>query len=129
MDNELRIGVIGAGRMGTRHAQCWAKLPGVSVTAVADILPDKARALAGKVGGDSAQVFDSVEALRAAAGGVDAVSVCVPTDAHRAVSEAALRAGIHVFCEKPMALTAEDCDAMIAAAKAGNALLSVGQIV
>lgn len=123
----LKVGIIGAGGMGNRHAACWARLPGVIITAVADVQGHKARSLAEKANSGGARAFDSAEALIAGSD-IDAVSVCVPTDAHRAVSEVALRAGKHVLCEKPMALTLADCDAMIAAAKAKNVLLTVGQV-
>ena len=133
MDNKdteptLRVGIVGAGGMGSTHARHWARIPGAKVTAIADIQPLKAEALAARH--DTAKTYPTVESLLAA-GGVDVVSVCVPTDCHRAVSEAVLRAGIHTFCEKPLCLTAADCDALIAARDASpqKPLLSVGQVV
>ena len=60
---------------------------------------------------------------------VDAVDVCLPTDLHREVVLAALAAGKHVLCEKPMALTTEDCDGMMAAAQASGRTFMVGQVL
>lgn len=60
---------------------------------------------------------------------LDIIDICLPTDLHAAVAIAALTARKHVFCEKPMALTAADCDRMIAAAKQQNRLLMIGQVL
>lgn len=126
-DQPLRIGIIGAGGMGTRHAAAWSRVPGVTVTAVADINLEKARKLASQY--DAADHGSVGALLNDTKTDVDIVSVCVPTSLHRELSVEALQAGKHVFCEKPMALETEDCDAMIAAAKAAEKLLSVGQVV
>lgn len=128
----LRVAVIGAGGMGTRHTNCWRRLPGAQVVAIADVQPEKAKRLADSAGlTDAAAVYPSADALLADLGSAaaDVVSLCTPTPLHRPIAEAALRAGMHVFCEKPLALTAADCDAMIAAAKTAGRLLSVGQVV
>jgi UDP-N-acetylglucosamine 3-dehydrogenase len=122
--SKLKAAVIGAGGMGSTHVRGWAKAAGFTLVGVADVDLPKAEALAGKYG---AQAFGSVEALLAA--GVDAVSVCVPSDLHRSITEQVLAAGAHVLCEKPMALSVLDCDAMIAAAKNAGKLLSVAQVV
>ncbi len=121
---ELSVGVIGAGAMGSTHARHWARVPGVRVKAVADLELEKAQRVAGSVG---AQAFASAEALLGA--GCDIVSVCTPTDSHRSLTEQALAAGCHVLCEKPMALSLQDCDAMLLAAERAQKLLSVGQVV
>lgn len=128
-EKELRVGVVGAGGMGGTHARHWARLPGARVVAIADLQTHKAEALAGKIGSDI-KTYPTVEALLAD-GGVDVVSVCVPTDQHLPVATAVLKAGIHTFCEKPLALSVADCDALIAARNAApnGALLSVGQVV
>lgn len=119
-----KAAVIGAGGMGSTHARGWARAEGFTLAGVADVDMPKAEALAAKYG---AQGFGSVEALLAS--GVEVVSVCVPSDLHRSITEQALAAGCHVLCEKPMALSVADCDSMIAAAKAAGKLLSVAQVV
>ena len=125
----LKIGIIGAGGMGTTHAARWAQLPDTQVVAIADVQRHKAEKLAAGYAG--AIVCGDADELLNVAGGVDAVSVCVPSDLHRQVAEKALRAGVHTFCEKPLALSVADCDALIAAQKTApnGALLSVGQVV
>jgi len=60
---------------------------------------------------------------------VDAISICLPTNFHAEVTIAALNAGKHVICEKPMALTMAECDAMIAAAEASKRILMIGQVL
>ena len=110
--------------MGSTHARGWAQVEGFELVAIADVDFPKAEALASKYG---AQAFDSVEALLAA--GVEALSVCLPSALHRSVTEESLQMGCHVMCEKPMALSVTDCEAMIAAAKAAGRLLSVAQVV
>lgn len=122
--SKLKAAVIGAGGMGSTHARGWAKAEGFTLAGIADIDLPRAEALAQKY---NTQAFSSVEALLTS--GVDAVSVCLPSSLHRLVTEQALTAGCHVLCEKPMALSVADADAMIASAKAAGKLLSVAQVV
>ncbi len=60
---------------------------------------------------------------------LEIIDICLPTDLHAAVAIAALTAGKHVLCEKPMALTAADCERMIAAAEEHNRILMIGQVL
>lgn len=110
--------------MGATHARHWARVPGVQVIAVADLDLAKATKVAESVG---ATPFGTVEELFAA--GCDTVSLCTPTDTHRELAVASLEVGYHVLCEKPMALSVADCDAMIESARIASRLLSVGQVV
>ena len=57
------------------------------------------------------------------------MDICLPTELHPTVSTAALAAGKHVLCEKPMALTEADCEAMIAAAEKAKRMLMIGQVL
>jgi predicted dehydrogenase len=126
----LNVGIIGAGHMGARHADRWARMPGCRVAAVcgiADVQAEKAERLAAQAGNDATAYRSADELL--AAPDIDAVSVCVPTYLHRQVVEAAAAAGKHVLCEKPMALTLDDCDAMTAAMRAAGKVFAVGQVV
>jgi predicted dehydrogenase len=126
----IRVAIIGAGRIGTTHARVWSELPGVEIAAVADIRQEAARDLAQAVGAGDAGIYADADSLLAAHGtNVDAVSICLPTSLHRSVAEAALAAGKHVLCEKPMALSVADCDAMIAAAEKAGTVFTVGQVV
>lgn len=108
---ELGICVLGAGDMGNTHLAAWGKVEGARLVAVADVDEERARAAAGKHGVAS-WFTDLGEALGRE--GVDVVSVCLPSCLHREATEAALRAGKDVLCEKPIALTIADAESMIA---------------
>jgi len=116
----LKIGVIGCGKIAeVRHAPEYDENAECELAGFFDVAPARAQALADEFGG---QVFDSIPALLAS--GVEAVSVCVTNTLHAQVSIAALDAGVHVLCEKPMATTPEDCRAMVdAAARSGRQLM------
>ncbi len=115
----LRIGVMGAGFMGGTHARALASLPGVQVAGVSSRTAEKAAALAAEVG---AQPYTDARALLDAPD-IAAVAVTLPTHLHREYAVAALEAGKHVLLEKPMALTLEECDAIIAAQRAAGRIL------
>jgi predicted dehydrogenase len=126
----VRVAIIGTGKIGTTHARAWSWLPGAEIAALADIRQEAARELAETVGAGNAAVYADAESLLAAhSDRVDAVSICLPTSLHRSVAEAAFAAGKHVLCEKPMALSVADCDAMIAAAEKAGKVFTVGQVV
>ncbi|MBC8102135.1 MAG: Gfo/Idh/MocA family oxidoreductase, partial [Cytophagales bacterium] len=126
----LRVAIIGAGHIGATHARAWARLADAEIVAIVDPRRDAARALAETIGAVGASVYADADALFAAQGeGVDAVGISVPTALHRVLTETALAAGKHVLCEKPMALTPTDCDAMIAAARIAGKVFTVGQVV
>lgn len=119
----LKIGIIGCGKITeVRHAPEYAENPNCQLVAFFDVVPERAKALAEQYGGVA---YDSIEALLAS--DVDAVSVCVANAYHAQTSIQALKAGKHVLCEKPMATTPEDCEAMVAAAKAAGKFLMIGQ--
>ena len=118
----IKIGLIGCGKITeVRHAPEYADNPNCVITAYYNPTRDKAEKLAALYGGT---VYDSVEALLAS--DVDAVSVCVPNSMHAAVSVQALKAGKHVLCEKPMAITREGCAAMLEAQKKSGKILMIG---
>ncbi len=135
----MNIGIIGLGFMGVTHMVGYAKIPGVKVSAVCTENPAVLAGDLSKVGGNIE--FDSslvdISAAKKytrwqdliADPSVDAVDICLPTDLHPAVSMAALAAGKHVFCEKPMALTEADCELMIAAAEEAKRTLMIGQVL
>lgn len=114
-----RFGLIGCGNfgrsLGSRVAQ-WGRL-----TAVADANPEAA-------GEAAAQLGVPAVALDELARHVDAVFVATPNWTHREVVTQALIGGLHVFCEKPMALTVADCDAMLAVAAEHGRKLMVGHM-
>lgn len=118
----LRIGIIGCGKITeVRHAPEYAENPACELVAFYDFLPERAQKMAAQYGG---KAYESVDALLDS--GVDAVSVCVANADHAAVSVKALERGLHVLCEKPMATTLADCEAMAAAAKKSGRTLMLG---
>jgi predicted dehydrogenase len=136
----IRVGIVGLGFMGRMHYRCWAAQPGVQITAVVEanpkVLEEAASGSAtGNIGGaadridlGSLKVYSSLDELLAE-GGVDAVSITVPTFLHADLTIAALNSGVHVLCEKPMALSIDECDRMIAAAQSSGKVLQVGHCI
>jgi predicted dehydrogenase len=119
----LRVGVVGGGWPGRRHAEAFIASGAGLVTAVADLAPASRAALAELSPG--AHGFASAEELLAQ-GDVEAVVVALPTYLHRPVVIAALEAGKHVLCEKPPALDAREVVAMIDAARRAGRVLAFG---
>lgn len=121
----VRLGLIGAGGFAAFLADAIADLPGAALVAVADADPTRARAMAARHG--IAAVPDANALL--ALSDVDAVLIATPPAAHAGLALAALRAGRHVFCEKPMATTAADADAVLAATEASGLVLAVDHVL
>lgn len=133
----VRVGLIGLGAMGRVHFDCWRKSSTGKLTAISDRDPRK---LAGEwgsndfnLGGQAAEKIDLSDLGKfldarelIASPDIDAVDIAMPTPAHAPLAIEALRAGKHVFCEKPMSLSLADCDAMIAAAKESGRTLVIG---
>ena len=118
----LRIGVIGCGKITqVRHAPEYAENGCCELVAWYDALPERAQAMAERYGGKACKSIDELLALKP-----DAVSVCVANRDHAAVSIRALEAGCHVLCEKPMAVTAAECESMLIAARKSGKLLMLG---
>ncbi len=120
----FNIGIIGCGKIAqVRHIPEYADHPQAKLAGFFDLNQDRAQALAEQWGG---KAYSSWEELLADPA-IDAVSVCVANNAHAQISIAALKAGKHVLCEKPMATTLEDCEAMVAAARESGKFLMIGQ--
>jgi len=135
----VKIGIVGLGFMGAVHLSAYSKIPDAEVAAVC---AQGDRALSGDlsaVGGNLERDLATYD-LSAAKKyrnwrelvldpELDVIDICLPTDLHAAVSIAAMTAGKHVLCEKPMALTSSDCDRMLAAASENNRILMIGQVL
>jgi len=122
----VTVAIVGAGFMGSAHAGNYAALGDrVRVKAVCARNLERAARVAGIVGAEATVDLDAVLVDRE----LDAVDVCVPTPAHREVVERAFGAGKHVFVEKPLALTIEDADAILAAADRSGRMLMVGLVL
>ncbi|MDG6915635.1 MAG: Gfo/Idh/MocA family oxidoreductase, partial [Nitrososphaerota archaeon] len=120
----LGVGVVGAGRMGAMHARNVAKkVPDARLVAVADTSEEAAKRLAAECG--AANVF--TDYLRLVENReVQAVVIATPTVLKPQIVKFACEAGKHVFCEKPMATSVADCEAMIAACKSAGVKLMIG---
>jgi myo-inositol 2-dehydrogenase / D-chiro-inositol 1-dehydrogenase len=116
----MRVGIIGAGYIGGVHASVLARDDRVSVAAVHDIIPDRASLLARSSG---AAVCSTAEELIER---VDAVYITTPNTRHTELALAAIGAGKHVFCEKPMATNTRDARTVLEAARGGNGVFQVG---
>ena len=126
----IGIGLIGTGFMGKAHAIAWANagrimggLPPVRLELLCDTPDDKARAMADQFG--FARATDDWRMLIADPS-VDVVSITTPNGLHRDMAIAALKAGKHVWCEKPMALTLADAEAMADTARAAGRATLLG---
>lgn len=122
----MKIGIVGAGSMGRTHAPAWVDLKplGAELVGMVSRRPaSDAEALVKQHGG---RVFSSYEALLKE---VDIIDLCVPTDLHSQMAIQAAKAGKHIVCEKPIALTLADGRAMIDAARAANVRLFVAMVL
>jgi UDP-N-acetyl-2-amino-2-deoxyglucuronate dehydrogenase len=111
----IQFAIVGCGRIAQRHAE-HINNKGI-LKAVCDTEPAKADALATKYG---AKAYYTIEEMLAAEKEVNIVAVCSPNGLHAEHSIKALKAGFHVLCEKPMAISVTDCGAMIQAAEKSN---------
>ncbi len=120
---KIRIGIIGCGKIAqVRHIPEYADNPDAELCGFYDLDLDRAKGLAEKYGGKAYQTAEELIGDPA----IDAVSVCAANNAHAELTIKALRAGKHVLCEKPMAVTLEDCEAMVAEAKKAGKFLMIG---
>lgn len=121
MAQATRVGIVGAGWPGRKHAEGYQAAGGFTVLAVADLIPSRRKAVMEQFG--ASREYADAEALIADAD-VEVVSLCLPNHLHLPVALAALRAGKHVVCETPPALNASEAKKIAAAAaKAGKTVL------
>ena len=135
----IRVGIVGLGFMGRMHYRCWKALPNAKITAICEV---NTRVLAAAVepskgnvegtadyidlkGLDIHSDLDELLATRS----VDALAITLPTFLHADTTVKALEAGIHVLCEKLMALSVADCDRMVAAARSSGRVLQIGHCI
>lgn len=119
----FRIGIIGCGKIAqVRHIPEYAENPYAELAGFYDLNTQRAAELAAQYGG---KAYESAEAMLADPA-IDAVSVCVANHAHAPITIAALKAGKHVLCEKPMATTLEECEEMVKTAHEVGKFLMIG---
>ena len=120
----LKIGILGCGKIAqVRHIPEYADNPNCELVGFFNPTKSRAEDMAAKYGG---KAYDSAEELLADPE-IDAVSVCAANNAHAELTIKALRAGKHVLCEKPMAISLADCEEMVKVAKEEGKLLMIGQ--
>ena len=121
-DRKLRLAVVGCGAVAAiHHLPALSRCASAEAVVLVDADPGRARELAARFG-----VAETAADYRGLPGRVDAAIVALPNSLHAPVAIDLLRQGVHVLVEKPMALNVRECDAMIAAADAGRAVLAVG---
>jgi predicted dehydrogenase len=120
MPESLRTAVVGIGHLGRHHARLLAAMDGVSLVAVVDTVLARAEDAAATTGARA--ITDYREVLS----DVDAVVIAVPTEIHRAIALPFLDRGVATLVEKPLSRSVSDAEAIVEAARLGNAVLAVG---
>ena len=124
--DKLKVAVIGNGGISVVHLRGYSLNPDVEIYALCDINEERLNRRGDEYHVDPARRFTDVNEMLAACPEIEAVSVCTWNAAHAQCAIAALNAGKHVLCEKPMAMTVEEAEAMQAAAEKNNRLLMIG---
>lgn len=121
---DFKVAIVGNGGIyRLAHGAAWRQIPRAKVVATCDVLEERAQRACQEIG--AAAYFTRMEDLLEK-NGIDIVDVCTPSDTHAELSIQALRAGKHVICEKPMALTPRDAVRMIETAREVQRHLYVG---
>ena len=119
----IGIGIIGCGKIAqVRHIPEYADNPDVELRGFYDLNYERAHGLTEKYGGKAYATVDKL----IASPDIDAVTICAANFAHADLTIKALQAGKHVLCEKPMAVTLEECETMVAEAKKAGKFLMIG---
>lgn len=119
----FKIGIIGCGKIAqVRHIPEYAANPDAELAGYYDFNRERAQQQADMFGGTVYRTYGEMLSDPS----IDAVSICVANDAHAGITIEALRAGKHVLCEKPMAMSLEECEAMVKAASETGKYLMVG---
>lgn len=119
----IRTGIIGCGVIAPTHIQSYQRLPDVEVTAVCDLVPEKAKDLAEKFSIE--KIYPTCQELLEDPG-IDAVSICTDHESHTAIAIDALKAGKHVICEKSLASNKENLAKMVEEAARHPELVASG---
>ena len=126
MSKKLKVGIIGCGGIaGNKHLPAIRKIKEAEITAFCDIIPERAEDLCKQFGTDGAKTYtDYNELIKDSS--IDVVHVLTPNRSHSPITVAALEAGKHVMCEKPMATSYEEAKKMTDAAKKTGKSLTIG---
>ena len=124
MEKKIKIGVIGVGGISTVHIKGYLALPNVEVYAFCDINEERLKKKGERFG--VTRLYTDYNVMLKELPELDAVSVCTWNAAHAPATIAALNAGKHVLCEKPMAMNVQEAQAMKEAAERNGKLLMIG---
>ncbi len=122
MQKPLRVAVIGTGKLGSRHAEVYSKLPGIELVGVCDIIEHRAKESAHHC--KTKAYKDHRELLKL----VDAASIVVPSHAHHKISKDFLEHRVHVLIEKPITTSLAEADDLLFIAEEKNVIIQVGHI-
>lgn len=120
-----KVALIGCGTMGRTHANGYLSIPEAKVVAVCDINAEKAAKLASLHGAKTYNDYKTMVENE----DIDILDICLPTFLHKQYAVDAMKRGLNVFSEKPIALKVEDAEEMIRTAKECNVKFSVGHVV
>ncbi len=121
----IRVAIVGTGNIANAHVQGYLTFPEeCQIVALVDIKPDKAQNMKQRYHLDAAEVYDDHQEMLKRAD-IDLVDVCTPPYVHASISINSLHAGKNVICEKPMAASLAECDAMLQAEKESGKKLSI----
>jgi predicted dehydrogenase len=127
MSEKLKFGIIGCGAIANiKHMPALKSFSGkLEMTAFCDIELERAEKAKNEFGGPETKIYENYQELLKNKS-IDVVHVCTPNSSHSEITVAALRAGKHVLCEKPMAINGEEAKKMLDAAKETGKLLTIG---
>jgi len=121
----LRVGIVGCGFISPVHINGYEKCNEAEIVALCDIVEERAQKAREDFGLKNVRIYSDYKKMLSEEK-LDICSVCTENNKHAEISIAALEAGCHVLCEKPMAITGKEADAMVAASKKNGRKLSVG---
>lgn len=124
MKGKIKVGVIGVGFFGRKHARIYNQLPEAELVAVSDINEKRAKKIGNRL---NCQYYTDYQQLLAL--DLDAVDIVVPDDLHREVTLQALETEKDIMLEKPLAVTKKDCEALFNAAREANNKFMIGHIL
>lgn len=117
---KLKVGIVGTGYIGNVHGRIFGRDERLEITALYDIIPERAQAASKAIGG---KVCSSRDELMA---NCDAVLVCTPNKTHKEIALHAIAEGKHVFCEKPFTIGVKEARELCDAANTGKGVFQVG---
>lgn len=121
----INIAILGAGFMGSTHARAFSTIEDAKVQMIYAHSPERGRPLANEVAAAFTQSIDEVLGNPR----IDAIDICLPTPLHREMAERALAAGKHVVLEKPIALTLDDADALVALSGGSDRVFMIAHVL